>query len=673
MKPSFLLMLLVPLLIAVPAFASDTMVTGEVDAGVRSVSGNGTNDDGSAKFNEYDTRKEGFIGRFSLFGTKSSNYVQAQGNESGLEATIGRFDNFNLTMYYSKFEHNLTNDALTPFEGFGSDTLTLAPGASSRVINPDPRTWLSLDYSIDREQIGAKGEVTLGQPFFLSFDVSQTQKNGKAPWGLNTSSGNPGSYFSEVPLPVDYKTNTAKLAVGYRSKTLTISLDGTLSDFENSNKYLHLESPSTAAYSVDPIYLPPDNHMKQIGGQMVLRDLPFASTLALRGSYAKLDSDADILGYQDFNGDVSYTTAAVVLNSRPLANLETELSYHYLDKSNESDQIDTGEGDNELFHYTKNQFALEAGYRLTAHNRIGAGYQFTKTDRPRDVRPDAEETKDNELFIEWKNDTLDFLTARLRYAYLNRDTDFPSTSATSVAADYERPFDAATKDQNTVSVMFDLTPTDGLDIGITYAYVNMNYNDSVLGRTDDVSHEVVVDSNVALPGQANLYLYVAYEHDKINLNQRRGNSAPYGTVQDNTNYNWSVKRKDDSWSYGAKLQMPLFTERLKLTAAWDYQKNEGSANFSTGTFPAAAPVDINNSYGDYTKQALNLKADYSLSESFGITLGYLYEKYELDDLQYNDYLYSYGTSAASTSYLTGAYADQNYEANVGYVALNYKF
>lgn len=684
-------MLLVALLAVVPAFAGDAAVTGEVEAGWRFIGGSHVDDDsGSAKFNEYDNRNEGLIGRFSLFAAKDGNYLKANADrdEGRVEATIGRFDNFRVSLYYHEFDHNYSYDAITPYAGVGGDNLTIAPGLAAgtdyRSVNPSLAKWHEFDYTVERQQLGAKGEVSLGSPFFLTFDINRTEKDGEMPWGVNSNNfTSPGSFFTELPLPVEYTTNTAKVALGYRSKSLTASLDGTLSSFDNDNDYLYFQPLSVATITGDtnpasPVYLAPDNDMAQIGGQLILRELPLASTLALRGSHAKLTSDGAVSGFGDFDGEVTYTTASAILRSRPIAALETEVAYRYVDKDNDSDQIDTGVGENELFHYTKHNASLEGGYHLTEHNRLGAGYEFTKIDRAKEVRPDAEETKDNKVFVEWKNNSLDFLTAKLRYEYLDRDTDFPSLPAAPSADDYQRPFDAATKQQNTVRVMFDVTPVDGLDLGIEYKYVTADYDDTVIGRTDGESHEVIVDGSAALPAGISLYAYVAYEQLETEVNQQRSavtnnNNAPFSTIQ--PAYTWQNNREDKTWSYGAKLMVPLFDERLKLTAAWDYEKNEGADTFSLGTFPTdgTRPVDIDDSYGDYTKNTIDLKAEYAVSKSFDVIVGYLYEKYELDDIQYDDYDYVFGSTTANTSYLTGAYADPDYEANVGYLSLRYKF
>lgn len=676
MKFRYLVMLLVALLAAAPALAAESLLTGEISAGLRAVSGN--DNDTSAKFQEYRDldSNHGVSGGLSLFGTNGSFYLTADADNLGLDDAsadlrIGSFDNFRLSLFYDEMEHNYSFNALTVYQGVGSDTLTLAPGLYR---STNPAVWLPFDYTVDREQYGAKGEITLGSPFFVAFDVTQTEKDGVVPWGINSTSGSPGSFFAELPMPIDYTTTNATAQIGYRTKALTVSLDGMLSSFDNDNDYLRAVSPSNNTYAIDPIYMAPDNDMMQIGGQLVLRELPLTSTLALRGSYAKLESDADILGFQKFEGEETYTTASAILRSRPTTSLETEIAYRYVDKENDSDQIDTGDGLNELFHYTKHNASVEAGYHLTANNRIGAGYEFTRIDRAEEVRHDAEETKDHEIFAEWKNSSLDFLTAKLRYEHLERDTDFPTLPANPVGLDLGRPFDAAEKDQDTVRVMLDFAPVEGLDMGIEYKLVAADYDETILGRTDEDKQEVIVDASIALPAKANLYAYVAYEQveSEYKLWRGGGTTHPFTEVQSNSAYPSTNNREDEGWSYGAKLEVPLFEERLKLCAAWDYQKNDGDMEFETGEFPTPTPVDISE-YGDYTKNTFDLKAEYAISKSMDFIVGYLYEKYELDDLQYNNYDYVYGSSASSTSYLTGAYADADYEAKIGYVALKYKF
>jgi hypothetical protein len=60
--------------------------------------------------------------------------------------------------------------------------------------------------------------------------------------------------------------------------------------------------------------------------------------------------------------------------------------------------------------------------------------------------------------------------------------------------------------------------------------------------------------------------------------------------------------------------------------------------------------------------------DYTLTERLGLGVGYIYEKSTYEDQQYLEYDYAPGGT-----YLSGAYADHDYEVHVGYVTIKYSF
>jgi len=69
-----------------------------------------------------------------------------------------------------------------------------------------------------------------------------------------------------------------------------------------------------------------------------------------------------------------------------------------------------------------------------------------------------------------------------------------------------------------------------------------------------------------------------------------------------------------------------------------------------------------------------VKATYNPIKALSLSLGYAYEKYVYDDAQYNGYQYAPLSSTGGTlGYLTGAYANQNYRANIYFASASYLF
>ena len=102
-----------------------------------------------------------------------------------------------------------------------------------------------------------------------------------------------------------------------------------------------------------------------------------------------------------------------------------------------------------------------------------------------------------------------------------------------------------------------------------------------------------------------------------------------------------------------------------LNLSWQYQRSDGESDFTTEGLTPLLPID---SFEDYYINTLEAKAVYALTDAIGLTVGYLYEKMTYEDLQYEGYVYN-----PSGTYLSGAYTDHDYESQVGYFIVSYKF
>jgi MtrB/PioB family decaheme-associated outer membrane protein len=666
MKTKFIFPLLVAMSVSLTALAGEMVVSGDVSIGLRG----GSYDEGeSAKFEEYGDWEEGLYGRFSLFGAKDGHFFNASADATGVKAGVGCAENGRLSLFYDKFDHNYSFDNWTPHQGVGSETL---PIGSPHIPVSD---WQPLDYSVEHKHYGANFDLTAGAPFFFSLGVERIEKDGIIPFGAPDYQN-----FTpiEMPLPVDDKTTNTTTELAYRSKKVSFQLDGAVSEYDNQVRALNSQNIGTAPF--DPAFplltppgppewqptipLAPDNDMWQIGGQLVLRDLPLNSVLALRGSYSQLQSEADLLTGATWDGDIAYTTASLSLRSEPVEDLDTELSYRYVDKDNESDQLDLNPGVlteiPERFHYTKHNAAFEASYRLNKANRVSAGYDFLTVDRAEEVRPDAENSTTHAVFAEWKNTALKFLTTKVRFDYENRDADVNSDGHTRVSS----PFDAASREQYEWTFSLGAVPMAGLDMGLNYNYRSAEYDDTEFGRTDERVHKLTFDTNVALPGEAMLRGYAAYEktENQSTGEQWGGLEWSFGGGFSDPWDQYDVEVTDEVWTYGVKLEAPLF-ERTKLTVSYDYQKNDGSADFDL-----AALQDVSD-YDDYTLKTLNLMAEIGVTENLSLIVGYLYKKYDYADIKMEGY-----ELVPDDGYIyTGAYSEPDYEAKIGYMNLKYTF
>ncbi len=654
--------------------ADEAPFSGSIEVGGRI----GDGEDEGAKAQEYQDLSDGVIGNVNLNYDTDDYFLGFEGTNIGMDDQYyqlkGRsYGKFKYSLFYDELPHNLSFDAYSFYSGVGSGFLYID---DANPKNQD--TWKKFDYDIKRKNYGGNFGLTLASPYFFNVEVDRVEQGGLKPLGSGSFSG-----MVEMPEPVDYVTNNLNVIGGYRSDDLSIKVSGLYSTFDNSNNYLAWQNPFLGITEYNS--LAPDNDYARLGLDLTWRKLPWNSTLVLTGSYTSLTGSfsQDQVGAEmpaglnetTFDGDVSTTNFSATYASHPADMLDTRVFYKYDDRNNDSTVIEyNGEGNDEfLIDYSKQMLGFDAKYRFSSETSLDGGYTFANIDRTN--RDDGTNSKDNRIFFKLKNTSIENVTAKLEYTYLNRDTDedFDLTGLTPYDADYIRPFvsryDVASKSMNAIKLALEYYPLERLGLGVSYRYVDNDYDDVTLGRTSDKGHELYGDVTWQASKLLTLSGFVGYE--KYQADSNHYNFSP-GQIADPTiddgnssSYRWTQGINQDFWSVGLTALMPLIKDRLMLSLSWNYQNSDGNSDFTTEGPNELQPI---NKYEDYYINTIEAKAQYAMTETMDLTVGYIYEKSIYEDQQYLDYEYILGGT-----YLSGAYSDYNYEANIGYVTVKYKF
>ncbi len=632
----------------------------------------------SAKSQEYEDLDDALIGNFTLDYDTESYFLGIEGTRVGLDdqqyQVEGRsYGKFKYSLFYDEIPHNLSFDAQTFYSSVGSDTLTIEGSSPA-----NQASWRTFDYHVDRQKFGGTFDLSFDSPFFFHVGVERVEKDGLKPLGTGSFSG-----VVELPEPVDYATNNFTLAGGYRTDEMSIKLSGLYSSFSNENTFLDWQNPFLGITEHNS--LPPDNDYMELGVNMIWRQLPALSTLSVAGSYSNLTNDFSQdqvgsllpsgLNSTVFEGDISTMSLSAALASRPTDDLDTRLFYKYFDRNNDSTVIeyDGGGNDTHLLEYTRHTLGFDADYKLAGHTRLGGGYEYENVERRN--RPDGDSNSDNLLYVELKNTSLDYLTARLKYSYLNRDTDADhdlagvSAFASEYIVQFVQRYDVASKQKHEIQAAVELYPLDNLDFGVSYTYTDNSYDDVVLGRTDDTGHEFYLDFMWRAARMLDLSGFAGYENyqaDSNHYNYSPGQIAdPRVADRSPSSFRWTQDISEDFWIVGLNAGMSIIPDRLRLNLSCQYQKSDGKSDFTSEGSSALLPI---TQYDDYDITTVSAKVDYTLTERLGLGVGYIYEKSTYEDQQYLEYDYAPGGT-----YLSGAYADHDYEVHVGYVTIKYSF
>jgi opacity protein-like surface antigen len=303
--------------------------------------------------------------------------------------------------------------------------------------------------------------------------------------------------------------------------------------------------------------------------------------------------------------------------------------------------------------YTDRSFGSQLGFRLPANFRLIAGY--TNKDTTYQDRVDAKKRKDDLYSADLSWSGLDFAVLKIGYEKLHRSLE------RNEKEDIWR-YDVAPQNRDTFKASVEISPVDNLSVTLGYKYKKTDYTDSGFGLKEDRRDEVYVDASLAVGKYAQISGY--FDYDKIRSYQVQ--------LYDSK---WDLWQREKNIDYGIGTDIFIIPKKLTLKLRYDYVRSDGSADF-TYLDPLAlvdgrtnSNIDINN-WDDYRKKALSLKAIYNIMKSVTVTAGYAYEQFKLNDAQLAGYEYMVG---APDSYLTGAYKDQKYNANVLFMSLIYRF
>ena len=132
--------------------------------------------------------------------------------------------------------------------------------------------------------------------------------------------------------------------------------------------------------------------------------------------------------------------------------------------------------------------------------------------------------------------------------------------------------------------------------------------------------------------------------------------------------NWDLTLKDNSYSWGLGSEIYLMPKTLSLLLQYDNVNSNGDADFGLYYAGADPNPDMAN-WDDYRLNSYSIKLRYSTVSQYTFTLGYAYQSYKYNSGQWDNY----SLVNSSNTLLSGAYANPNYDAQILFVAVDYKF
>ena len=661
-----------------------------------------------APIEKYQDLRDGALSNLFYRGRDDRNWVDFYGENFGRDDAYaslrgGRYDAYKYRAYTNWLPHNMAYGAVTPFFGVGSSVLT------STFPQPKPGTWNPFNLGYERKDTGGYFEWQANSPWYVRIEGNQVKFDGTKV-GSGALGTSPGNGFMDLAIPVSYTTNNVSAEGGYATRTVQFSLNYLYSRFDNDNTTLQWNNPFFGG-NLDTTFLPSSNNHQRIAANAIWRELPVSSTFAARYTWSKTTNDTAIpltalttgpggtgtgvfvptLASQDtFNGEMVHQTLSLSLNSSPLKNVDTKLYYNYYKLDNNSSQVVFaaaskincgGEAcESLLYEYRKNNAGLEAIWRIDRANRLMGGWDYLDLDQN---RHDFNHVTDNRFFVEWKNTSLDTLSTRFKYQYLQRRSDFLEGDAGANANDGEyinrfiARFDNADLNQNAFKFTADWSPAPLWDTSFEAIWKDNDYPNTVLGRTKDQRQEIFGTVSYGDASKFRVtfmadYEWVKYDsyHRNISDSNATGAFDP-GTAPTSSNYNWGATNKDNNWLVGIGIDWHA-TEKLLIKGSAQYFKSDGTSDvMSQNNFGNPLPIAA---YDDWKQTAFNLKGIYAINNNWSFTAGYAYNRSSYSDIAYNGYQYTIPYPAVSNSvtqsYLNGYRAFTNANSNIFYLLVS---
>ncbi len=659
------------------------------------------------RFAEYRDLDSGVTAGFDLRGQSNAWYYNLFGENLGrddqfLQLRGGRYGVFKYSAYSDDVIHNYTFNAITPFSGVGSNSLTF-PGTTASV---NTLTWNRFDYSVQHKNLGGAVEAQAGVDSPLYFRVTANRKKSEGVKPLGAAGTSPGGPAYELPAPIDWTTTDVSGEVGYTSKMAHFSVNVLYSKFEDHNDFLSWRTPFvTTGANLESSTLAADSNLWRVGVNGMVKQLPMDSSLALRATYTKVTNSMpiaptylSIVGTTGFNrltnpssptfeGEVVNKSLSAALNSHLSSALSSKVYWNWYERENNSTRVvftPSGPGAGgtcdvpatgvvattcsaEFLHYKKDNFGAELYYRLAKGHKLTVGLDYLDTERE---RVDFDRSKETKAFIEYKTSALEIADFRVKYQHLRRNSEFLEGNSTNVYERFFYRFDAAPLDRDQVKFVFDMTPAPLLDLGVELIAKRNKYRDTFLGRNRDTRREVAVSASYGDPNGLRLTAFADYERSQYDSTHFVGATTTFpATNAAGTAYLWESDVKDRNYLVGAAASWKM-NERLSFVGSLIWQKADGAVDFATQSV-ASNPINIDR-YDNFRKKTLNLRALYAVTKKLDVSVGAAYEKYDYTDIQMDDYLYNIRTGT-NQSYLSGAYAFPNYKASIVYVTLAYRF
>ncbi len=609
--------------------------SGEVEVGAGYVS------DDSFKFGEYNGLFEKgayFIGNATaLYRDEDANYMDLFIRDLGLEKrTIGieggKQGKYKLFLRYDEIPHYITESAVTPYLGSGSNSLNLPAGwvrsTTTAGMTELASSLRQVDLKTKRKRVDV-GMAYTPSKWEYRLKYRHEEKDGQ----IATA----GSFFfdaAQLIKPVDYVTDQVDASIFYNSEKVQTSLAYYGSFFKNNNDALTWDNAYTSVFGADSgqLALAPDNQFNQfvLSGGFHIGDGTLASAEVAMG---RMEQNENFLPYttnaglgvnplpsNSLGGVVDTMTANVKLVSNISEKWHLHAIYTYNDHDNKTPQLNfdswvstdiavNGSRTTLPYSFTQNDFKISADYRLVRSTKLAFGYDYDAIER---TYQEADKTKENTIWATATVRALDTdLLVKLARGVRDVSNYIPVPEIQPPENTLLRKYNMADRDRLLGKLHVSFLPyKENLTIGLNVDYAMDDYTDSEIGLTESSEFSLHADAGMTVGENTYLHLFVGQQKIESSQAGSQAFSAP----------DWFANNNDTITTAGIGFTQGL-TEQLDIGADFTMSRSVGEVTVTTAS-PSVFPDNVTN------LDSLKLYANYQIKDDMSLYLAYWYESYD---------------------------------------------
>jgi len=651
-------------------------LSGSVDLGLGYVS------EDSFKYGEYSglNEKGGFIIGNAMLQARgeNANYWNVDATNLGLDTRTfgvegGKQGTYKVIIKYDELPHNISDSAVTPYLGSGTDTLTL-PGTWVKAGDTAGMTNLAsslqpVDLETKRKRLGLGASLLSVRDWVFAVNARHETKE-----GTQRIAGTFTFSAAQLVQPVDYVTNQVDVSASYIGSKWQARLAYYGSTFSNNNASLTWDNPYTSAAGAEKgqLALAPDNAFHQIlasAGYSFSDKTRASADIALgrmtqNQEYlaATLNAGlAQVLPQISLDGRVDTLNANLKVATTLTDKLRLNAALIYNDHDNKTpqaaypwvktDQVVQAARTNLPYSFTKSTAKLSADYRATTSTRASAGFDYETNER---TYQEVAKTKENTLWGKVNTQARDNIDLMLKLAHADR-----SNSGYVVIPEISPPenpllrkYNMASRTRDTAGLRADMSVRQTVNVGLGVDYANDDYSKSQIGLTESKDVTYGVDASALLAKNTSLHVYLTREQIKSNQAGSQLFSVP----------DWTGENNDTVDTAGIGVKHTLLLNKLDIGADYTNSHSRGEVVVNAGAPDPAFPDLVSK------LASVKLYATYRIKDNISLNGAYWYESYKNENWQIN------GVNPA-TMLLVLANGEQppSYYVNVLMLSLRYKF